>query len=73
VGAAQTFSDAAPRRAETLTTATLWARARKAGAALPACKRTNHLVKAILEIVELRGLEPLTFSLMIRNLVSWSA
>jgi hypothetical protein len=25
--------------------------------------RTNDLVKAILEIVELRGLEPLTFSL----------
>ena len=29
----------------------------------PPTKRTNDLVKAMLKMVELRGLEPLTFSL----------
>jgi Cytochrome P450 len=36
-------------------------------AALLLSKRTNDLVKAILKIVELRGLEPLTFSLRTRR------
>jgi hypothetical protein len=34
------------------------------------CMRTNDLVKAILKIVELRGLEPLTFSLRTRRATS---
>jgi hypothetical protein len=54
-------------RPRSSTTASSGAHARRQGSPAHAVKRTNDLVKGIFEVVELRGLEPLTFSLRTRR------